>query len=318
MKMVVLDGYALNPGDNPWDALAALGELTVYDRTTPGEVISRAADAEILFTNKTVLGEHEFAALPRVRYVGVLATGYNVVDIAAAEKRGITVTNVPTYGTASVAEHTFALILELCRHAGAHDRFVQAGGWSKAPDYSASITPQTELFGKCLGLVGFGRIARRTAEIARAFGMNILSCTPHPPEDAPWVEFVSLAELLRRSDILSMHCPAKPETVGMCNADFFAAMKPTAFFINTSRGQLVEERALRDALESGGIAGAALDVLSEEPPGESLLIGAKNCIVTPHIAWATLDARRRLMAVCAENLAAYLAGAPTNCVTRSK
>ena len=314
MKIVVLDGYALNPGDNPWDAVASLGELTVYDRTAPEEIIPRAAGAEILMTNKTPLGELEFAQLPGLRYIGVLATGYNVVDVAAAARRGITVTNIPTYGTDSVAEHTFALILELCRGVGAHTESVRRGEWSACPDYSYSVTPQIELRGKTLGLVGYGRIARRTAEIARAFGMRILCNTPHPTDEGD-VTFCDRETLCRESDFISLHCPAKPDTVGMVDGDFLAAMKPSAYLVNTSRGQLVVETDLRDALEHGMIAGAAVDVLSCEPPEENVLIGAKNCIVTPHIAWATREARSRLMASCEENLRAYLAGTPVNTVT---
>ena len=313
MKIVVLDGYALNPGDNPWDAVAALGELTVYDRTSPEELYARAAGAEILLTNKTPLGEPEFENLPDLRYIGVLATGYNVVDVAAAARRGIVVTNIPTYGTDSVAEHTFALMLELCRGVGAHAESVASGGWSDCPDYSYSITPQIELFGKNLGLIGYGRIARRTAEIARAFGMRILCTTPHPTEDKN-VTFCDRERLCRESDFVSLHCPAKPDTIGMVNAAFLADMKPSAFLINTSRGQLVVEKDLRDALENGVIAGAAVDVLNVEPPQENALIGAKNCIVTPHVAWATREARVRLMSAAAANLKAYLAGTPINVV----
>ncbi|MBR6557045.1 MAG: D-2-hydroxyacid dehydrogenase [Clostridia bacterium] len=314
MKIVVLDGYALNPGDNPWDAVAALGELKVYDRTAPEEILSRSAGAEILMTNKTPLGEAEFAKLPGLRYIGVLATGYNVVDVSAAARHGITVTNIPTYGTDSVAEHTFALMLELCRGVGIHAASVRRGEWSACPDYSYSVTPQIELRGKTLGLVGYGRIARRTAEIARAFGMRILCNTPHPTEESD-VCFCDRDTLCRESDFISLHCPAKPDTVNMIDASFLAAMKPTAYLVNTSRGQLVVEEDLRDALERGRIAGAAVDVLSCEPPKENVLIGAKNCIVTPHIAWATREARARLMAAAAENLRAYLAGKPINAVT---
>ena len=314
MKIVVLDGYALNPGDNPWDAVAALGDLTVYDRTAQEEILCRSAGAEILMTNKTPLGEAEFAKLPELRYIGVLATGYNVVDVAAAARRGITVTNIPTYGTDSVAEHTFALILELCRGVGAHAESVRRGEWSACPDYSYSVTPQIELCSKTLGLVGYGRIARRTAALARAFGMHILCTTPHPT-DEDGVTFCDLNTLCRESDFISLHCPAKPDTVNMVDSAFLANMKPTAYLVNTSRGQLVVEKDLRDALERDVIAGAAVDVLSCEPPKENVLIGAKNCIVTPHVAWATREARTRLMAAAAENLRAYLAGAPVNTVT---
>jgi len=313
MKIVVLDGYALNPGDNPWDPVAALGDLTVYDRTAPEEILSRAAGAEILMTNKTPLGDAEFAKLPGLRYIGVLATGYNVVDVVAAARYGITVTNIPAYGTDSVAEYTFALILELCRGVGAHTASVRGGGWSVCPDYSYSITPQIELRGKTLGLVGYGRIGRRTAELARAFGMRILCNTPHPT-DEHGVTFCDRETLCRESDFISLHCPAKQDTVNMVDSAFLAAMKPTAYLVNTSRGQLVVEEDLRDSLDRGMIAGAAVDVLSCEPPKENLLIDAKNCIVTPHNAWATREARGRLMAAAAENLRAYLAGSPINTV----
>lgn len=313
MKIVVLDGYALNPGDNPWTPLEGLGELCVYDRTPPELTVERARGAAAVLTNKTPIGPRELDALPQLRYVGVLATGYNVVDTAAAAARGIPVTNVPTYGTDSVAEHTLALMLELCRRVGEHHAFVSAGGWQAAEDYSVHVTPQIELCGKTLGILGLGRIGRRVAALGQCLGMRVLACTPHPDrEPMAGVEYCDLQQLCRRSDFLSLHCPATADTVGTVNAAFIENMKPTAFLINTSRGQLVDEQALADALARGRIAGAALDVLADEPPKRSPLIGAERVLITPHIAWATLDARRRLMQTAADNLRAFLQGESLN------
>ncbi len=315
MKLVVLDGYALNPGDNPWDEIAALGELTVWDRTPREKILERGAGAEVLFTNKTPLGEAEFAALPSLKYVGVLATGFNVVDVAAAARRGIPVCNVPTYGTESVAELVFAHILELSRRVGTHAEAVRGGAWSAQPDYSFWLTPQRELAGKTLGVVGLGRIGRRTAEIAHAFGMKVLAYglnAAQPPfEDGfAWAD---LDTLLAESDFISLHCPLTAENEKMIGAGALARMKPTACLINTARGQLVDGAALAAALDEGRIAGAALDVLAEEPPAaEDPLLRAKNALVTPHIAWATLEARQRLMHIAAENVSAWLAGRTQN------
>lgn len=315
MKMTVLDGYTLNPGDNPWDEIAALGELTVYDRTAPEDIVARAAGSSVVFTNKTPLGEREFAALPELKLVCVLATGYNVVDCEAAAKRGIPVCNVPTYGTDSVAELVFALILNHARNVCRHAEAVANGAWAAQPDYSFWISSQTELSGKTLGVVGFGRIGRKTAAIANAFGMRVLAYDTFTGNAPDWdgFEFVSLKRLFAESDFISLNCPLTAENTGMVNRERIALMKSSAYLVNTARGPLVDEAALAEALNSGKIAGAALDVLAVEPPkADNPLIGAKNVTVTPHIAWATLEARKRLMHIAAENVKAWLGGSPVN------
>jgi glycerate dehydrogenase len=321
MKIVVLDGYALNPGDNPWDAVAALGELTVYDRTPRGGVLERAKDADILLTNKTPLDAGTIGALPKLKLISVLATGYNIVDTAAAAERGIPVCNVPTYGTDSVAQLVMALILEFCHNVRRHSDSVLAGDWCRAEDYSYWNFPLIELAGKTLGVVGYGAIGRRVAELAHAFGMRVLAynTSPKPAPGYSDFAFADLDGVLRGSDFVSLHCPLTAKNAGMINAEAIEKMKPTAYLINTARGPLIDERALAEALNAGRIAGAALDVLSSEPPkGGNQLLSAKNIIVTPHIAWATLEARRRLMAITAENISAFLAGRPVNVVNGIK
>lgn len=317
MKIVVLDGYTLNPGDISWDGLQALGELTVYDRTAPADVVSRAAGAQAVYTNKTRLGRAEMDALPELKFIGVLATGYNVVDVAYAAEKGITVCNIPTYGTASVAQFVFALMLELCHHVQRHSDRVHEGAWSGCQDFCFWEHPLIELSGKTLGIVGCGRIGLQTARIGAAFGMRILGYDNHPiTTDLPGFTQVDLPELLAQSDFISLHCPLFAETNGMINRSTLAGVKPGAFLINTSRGPLIEEEALCEALQDGRIAGAALDVLSSEPPAaDNPLLRAPNCIVTPHIAWATREARSRLMKMAVDNLAAYLAGTPQNVVS---
>lgn len=315
MKIVILDGYCANPGDLCWDGLKAFGDVTVYDRTAPEDVLARSKGAQVLFTNKTVLGRETLAALPDLRYIGVLATGFNIVDTKAAKEFGVVVSNVPNYSTDSVAQLAIALLLELCHRAGAHSADVHDGGWKACPDYSYSLYPLMELSGKTFGVIGYGRIGKKTAEIAKALGMKVLqhSRTPKPAE--PGVEAVSLDELLKRSDVVSLHCPFTGDNAGMIGEAALKAMKKTAFLINTARGQLIDENALRAALDSGEIAGAGLDVLSTEPMRKDCpLCGAKNCVMTPHIAWATPEARKRLLAVSAENLAAFLSGTPQNVV----
>jgi glycerate dehydrogenase len=307
--IVVLDGYTLNPGDLSWEELETLGPCAIHDRSAPGEVFDRARGAEILLTNKTVLDRETILALPNLRYIGVMATGYNIVDAAAARERGVPVTNVPEYGTKSVAQMAIALLLELARGAGHHARTVREGRWSACPDYCYWDTPLVELDGLTLGIVGYGRIGRETARIARAFGMRVLAATRRESAPEEGVGFVSLEALLRESDAVSLHCPLTPETAGMIDRERIALMKPGAFLVNTSRGGLVNERDLAEALNSGRIAGAALDVLSTEPPSAgNPLIGARNCVITPHIAWATLAARKRLMAAVVENIRAFLRG----------
>jgi len=314
MKIVVLDGYCLNPGDLTWDGLRGLGDLTVHDRTPASQTASRLTGADVAFTNKTALTAELLAGAPSLRYVGVLATGYNIVDVTAAKARGITVTNIPTYGTASVAQHAFALLLELTQHVGLHAEAVRAGEWASNADWCFSKTPLVELSGKTLGIVGYGRIGRATAAIGRAFGMRIVAADA--VQNADDVEWLSIEELLRESDVVSLHCPLTPETNGLMNAERLRLMKSTAFLLNTSRGPLIVNQDLADALNGGVIAGAGLDVLDVEPPKSgNPLIGARNCIVTPHMAWATKEARARLMEIAVENLRAYLAGTPVNVVS---
>lgn len=312
MNIVILDGYTENPGDLSWDGFAALGELTVYDHTPEEQIISRIGNAEIVITNKTPISAQTLAACPRVRYVGVLATGYNVVDTAAAREHGIVVTNVPTYGTAAVAQHTFALMLELCHHVGAHNAAVQQGRWTNGRDFCFWDYPLTELGGKTMGIIGYGRIGRAVADIARAFGMHVLACSAHSSE-----ETVSLQEVLAQSDVISLHCPLTTENEKLINHQTIARMKDGVMIINTARGQLIDEQALRDALMSGKVSGAAADVVSAEPiRADNPLLGLDNCIITPHIAWAPKESRQRLMDVAVSNLDAFLKGEPVNNVAK--
>ena len=294
MKIVVLDGFTLNPGDLNWDELKALGECEIHDRTAPDEVVKRAANAEIILTNKTLVTRESILALPKLKYIGVLATGFNIVDTAAARERDIPVANVPTYGTRSVAQHTFALLLELTQHAGHHARTVREGRWTKSPDFCYWDHPLIELDGLTMGVVGYGRIGQAVADLALAFGMNVLvNSRSAPRENAPTVRAAELDALFRESDVMTLHCPLTPETRNLVNTERLTLMKPTALLLNTSRGPLIDEAALADALNGGRIAGAAVDVLSIEPPSsDNPLLHAKNCIVTPHIAWATRAARR--------------------------
>ncbi len=315
MRIVVLDGYTLNPGDLSWDELKALGDCDIYDRTPPEEVVSRARQAEIVLSNKTVLSGELIEQLPELRYIGVLATGYNIVDVQAARQRGIPVTNVPTYGTRSVAQMTLAHLLNLTQHAAHHARTVADGRWVAGDDWCYWDFPLVELAGQTMGLVGFGRIGRAVAQLAMAFGMNVLAHDVMPAADVQGIEMVDLTTLLRQSDVVSLHCPLTPDTQELINQDRLAVMKPSAFLINTSRGPLVDERALAAALNSGRLAGAGLDVLSQEPPdGENPLLAAKNCFITPHIAWATKAARQRLLGTVVENIRAFLDRRPQNVV----
>lgn len=315
MKIVVLDGHALNPGDMRWKAFEELGEITVFPRTDEQLVLERAHGAEILLTNKTPLTGGTMKALPALRYIGVLATGYNIVDIETARTLGIAVTNVPTYGTMSVAQFALALLLELCHQTGLHSQLVRSGEWSRSSDWSLPRAPLVELCGKKLGIVGFGRIGRQFAAVGHALGMDVLACSRRRENAPDWADFrwCSLRELLAEADVVSLHCPLVPETEGLINEETLRLMKRTAFLINTSRGPLVAEGDLADALDSGVIAGAALDVLSSEPPAvDNPLFSARNCIITPHIAWATRAARERLIEVAARNLAGFLSGEPQN------
>jgi glycerate dehydrogenase len=317
MRIVILDGHCVNPGDLSWDELRQFGEVRVFDRTQSDEVVGRAAGAEIVLLNKTPLPREVLAQLPALKYIGVLATGYDVVDMDAAREHGITVTNVPTYGTASVAQFVFALLLELCHHVQLHSDAVRNGEWSQNADWSFWKTPLVELAGKTMGIIGFGRIGRQTGRIADAMGMRVLAADTYRGDPPDWQGFRwgTIEEVLRESDVVSLHSPLTPETEGMVNARTLALMKPAAFLINTSRGPLVVEADLADALNQGRLAGAGLDVLPVEPPAaDSPLLSARNCLVTPHMAWATREARRRLVRLVVENVAAFLAGKAQNAV----
>ena len=312
MRIVILDGLTTNPGDVSWEPLERLGSLAVFDRTAPGDVAARAADADAVLTNKAIVGRQQIAALPRLKYVGVLATGFNIVDVAAARERGIPVCNVPEYSTPNVVQATWALILELANRVGHHDRTVHEGHWAACHDFCYWHGDLVELAGRTLGIVGHGRIGRGVAAVGRAFGMRVIH---HRRQGGGDPACVDLDTLFRESDVVSLHCPLTPETKGLVDARRLAMMKPTAFLVNTARGPLVDEAALAAALNAGQIAGAAVDVLSvEPPPASNPLLTAKNCVITPHVAWATRDARRRLIDVTAANLAAFAAGQPQNVV----
>ena len=312
MKIVILDGHTLNPGDLDWTPLLQLGDCDIRERTATADIVSLAADAEVILTNKTPLSAETLAKLPKARYIGVLATGYNIIDVAAAAQRGIVVTNVPNYGTRSVAQHVFALLLELTQHAGHHAQTVREDRWSESADFCYWDKPLVELDGLTLGIVGFGRIGRAVAEIGRAFGMEIIAFSRSSPDG---MKKTGLDDLFRRSDVVSLHCPLTPDTQSLVNASRLALMKSTAFLINTSRGPLIVEQDLADALNQGRIAGAGLDVLAVEPPkAGSPLFSAKNCVVTPHIAWATRAARARLLDTAIANLKAFQAGSAQNVV----
>lgn len=317
MKIVVLDGYTMNPGDLDLDALTTLGECDIHDRTDPEDVLPRIGNAEIVMTNKTVLDAEIINGAPRLKYIGVLATGYNVVDLEAARAKNIIVTNVPAYSTASVVQMVFALLLELTQKVALHDKLVRKGRWEECPDFSFTAMPLMELEGKSMGIVGYGTIGQRVAQTAESFGMEILVHTAHPEkyESDKSVRFVDLDSLFRQADVISLHCPLTEETSNLVNEERIALMKRSSILINTGRGPLVDEQALADALDAKDIAGAGIDVLSEEPPRtHHPLIGARNCFVTPHIAWATREARRRLLAVAAENVKAFIDGEPQNVV----
>jgi glycerate dehydrogenase len=317
MNIVVLDGYTLNPGDLGWTDLEQIGSCVVHDRTPPELIVERAREADIVLTNKTPLSRDTILALPKLKYIGVLATGYNVVDIATAKERGITVTNVPGYSTPSVAQLTFALLLELTHHVGHHAQTVRDGKWMRSADFCYWDFPLVELHGLKLGLVGFGKIGRAVAKIADAMGMHVIVHTRTKPADFPRHHvFSELNSLFEWSDVVSLHCPLTPETKHLINADRLALMKESAFLLNTSRGPLIDEQALANALNSGKIAGAGLDVLSVEPPGaDNPLLTAKNCNITPHIAWASRAARERLMEIAVGNLRAVASGTPRNVVS---
>lgn len=314
MKIIVLDGYALNPGDLDWGAVEALGELTVYDRTHPDEVLVRAEDAPMLLTNKTPITRETIEQLPALKYIGVMATGYNIVDIEAASEHGVVVTNVAGYSTHAVAQHTFALMLALINRVETHSELVHAGQWVASKDFTFRKTPLLELAGKRLGLFGLGDIGQKVADIALAFGMEVLAYRRNPSKTSDSrIQMVSLDELFTSSDFISLHAPLTPETRHVVDAKRLEQMKSSAFLINTARGPLIEEEALALALEKGQIAGAGLDVLSTEPPKtDNPLLNAKNCVITPHIAWSLFEARQRLMGLIAENIQAFQAGKSLN------
>lgn len=319
MKIVVLDGYTLNPGDLSWDGIRKFGDLQVYERTPPHQIVERCKDAEIIFSNKTPVSRETLEQLPELKYIGVLATGYNVIDIDFAKERGVVVTNVPGYGTASVVQMTFALLLELCQHVQKHSDSVFQGDWAASPDFCYWKYPLVELEGKTIGIIGFGRIGKKVADVATAFGMNVLGSARHHSDQSyrknfSWAE---LPELLSNSDVVSIHCPLFPETKGLINKDSLSQMKNSAFLLNTSRGPIVVDEDLAEALNTGVIAGAGIDVLSVEPPSTSNpLFKAKNCLITPHIAWATKEARSRLMETVEKNLSSYLNGEQVNVINK--
>lgn len=317
MKIVILDGYTLNPGDISWDGFKKLGELVVHDRTPSGKVIERAEGAEILFTNKTPLGKDILGKLPSLKFIGVLATGYNVVDTEFAKQKGVIVANVPGYGTASVAQMTFALLLELCQHVQRHSDSVTEGRWAASIDWCYWDFPLVELAGKTIGIIGFGNIGGKVGDIATGFGMNIIGSSRHRADQSQRKNFrwAEVPELLEQSDVVSIHCPLFPETKGLINKESLKKMKRSAFLLNTSRGPIIVDEDLADALNNDVIAGAGIDVLSQEPPpADNPLFKAKNIIITPHIAWATKEARTRLMDIAENNLSAFIAGKPVNVV----
>lgn len=315
MKIVILDAYAANPGDLSWDEFATLGELTVYDRTAPEDVAARIGDAEVVFINKVRLTDEIFAACPNLKLVSILATGYNIVDLAAAKRRGITVCNVPGYSTRAVVQMTFALLLEICQQVGLHSGAVHTGRWQTCPDFCFWDRPLIELDGKTMGIVGYGAIGSAVGTVAQALGMKLLVTARHEKPVPEGARFVSLPELLAQSDVVSLHCPQTAENARMIDAGALAQMKDGAILLNTARGGLLDEQAVADALRSGKLLAAGMDVVSAEPiRADNPLLTAPNCFLTPHIAWAPLETRRRLQAISAENLRAFLAGKPQNVV----
>ena len=314
MKLVVLDGYTLNPGDLSWQVLETLGDCRIYDRTPADRVLGRCENAEVVFTNKVVLSREILLKLPKLRYIGVLATGYNVVDIGAADELGIVVTNTPAYGSKAVAQFVYSLLLSFLQPVSYYDAAVKSGRWSNSPDFCFYDHSMAELADKTLGIIGFGNIGRQVAQYARCFDMRVIVTSRRKPNDLPSdILYLSLDELVRESDVITLHCPLTDENRGMVNREFLGRMKTTAYLINTGRGPLVDEAALADALRERQIAGAALDVLAQEPPSpDNPLLKLDNCLITPHIAWATLAARQRLMDIAIENLKAFLRGERMN------
>jgi len=319
MKLVVLDGYTLNPGDLSWEELEKLGDLTVYERTPEDKIVERIGDAQIVFTNKTPLPREVLSKVPNVKYIGVLATGYNIVDIEAAKELGITVTNIPTYGTDSVAQMVFAHLLEICHHVAAHSDAVKNGEWTNNVDWCFWKYPLIELAGKTMGIIGYGRIGQAVGRVAQAFGMKVLANDKYPNKDleSDTLKYVELDELLANSDVISLHCPLFEENKGMINKDSIAKMKDGVIIINTSRGPLIVEDDLAEALNSGKVYAAGLDVVSTEPiKADNPLLKAKNIFLTPHIAWAPKESRQRLMDIAVNNLKQFLEGSPVNVVNQ--
>ena len=318
MKIVILDAFTSNPGDLSWDAIEELGELTVYERTTPEEVLERCTGSEVIFTNKVILNSETIEQLPELKYIGVLATGTNVVDLNFAKERGICVTNIPGYSTDSVVQHVLALMLHFSSKVSVHNDAVQQGDWVNSIDFSFTLGTLNELSGKTLGIIGLGTIGRKLARVADAMGMKIVAAHQSSMDrlELPYeVEWLPVDEVFALADFLSLNCPLTPETEKVVNAEHLKKMKSSAIVINTGRGPLVDEQALADALNNGTIAGAGLDVLSTEPPaGDNPLLSAKNCVITPHIAWASREARARLIAIAADNLSSFLSGIPQNVV----
>ncbi|HLA85314.1 MAG TPA: D-2-hydroxyacid dehydrogenase [Thermoguttaceae bacterium] len=316
VRIVVIDGYSLNPGDLSWEGVQSLGTCEIYDRTPAEQTVERAAGADAVLTNKVAFDGPILERIPALKYIGVLATGYDIIDVDAARRRGVAVTNVPSYSTQSVVQMVFAHLLNFTQQVGHHAEAVRRGRWTTCEDFCFWDSPLFELDGRTLGIVGFGRIGRAVARVARALGMKVLAHDAAAPRDLDeGVEAVDLETLFRRSDVVSLHCPLSAETHKLVNAERLGWMKPTAWLINTSRGPVVDETALAEALNAGRIAGAGLDVLSAEPPGaDHPLLTAKNCRITPHVAWATVEARRRLMQVAVDNLRAFLDGRPRNVV----
>jgi glycerate dehydrogenase len=315
MKIIALDTYPINPGDLSWTGVTELGDCTLYDRTSAAEIYERARGAEIILTNKVPLTRQMMEQLPGLKYIGVMATGYNIVDTEAAHERGITVTNVPAYSTQSVAQLVFALLLELTHHAGAHSSTVHEGKWASCEDFSYRETPLVELAGLTMGIVGYGAIGQAVAAVAHAFGMRVLASKRTPFQSTDVAEYADTETVFREADVVTLHCPLTPETKHLVNASRIGLMKPSAFLINTSRGPIVDEEALAAALNAGKIAGAGIDVLSTEPPSkDNPLLEAKNCVITPHIGWATFAARTRLIRVIADNIRAFQSGSPRNVV----
>jgi len=316
MKIVILDGYTENPGDLSWGGFEKLGPLTVYDRTPADKIIGRIGDAEAVITNKTPIARETLSACPNIKYIGVLATGYNVVDVDAAKERGISVTNIPSYGTEAVGQFAIALLLEICHHIGHHSRVVYEGRWENSPDWCFWDYPLIELAGKTMGIIGFGRIGQTTGAIAKALRMKVIAFDKYPSEAGKAIaEYVSLDALLANADVISLHCPLFPSTEGIVNKNSIARMKDGVIIINNSRGPLIVEQDLADALNCGKVYAAGLDVVSTEPvKSDNPLLKAKNCFITPHISWAPKESRQRLMDIAVENLKAFTDGNPVNVI----